>query len=161
MAVDMFLDLGAKIKGESIDAAYKDKIEILGYQWGLDNTGSFHSGSGGGSSKVSIHDITVNKYVDLASANIMQYCADGTHFDTASIYVRKAGGTAMVYLKIDLKKVLISHYHLGASSGQDRLTESVALNFAEVKVEYTPQGDKGSKGTSQYFSWNIPKGTKD
>src|ERR1700753_3384678 len=104
MAVDMFLDLGAKIKGESQDADYKDKIDILGYQWGLDNSGSAHTGTGGGTGKVSIHDITITKYVDLASPNIMQYCAGGDHFDAATIYVRKAGGKAMVYLKIDLKK---------------------------------------------------------
>lgn len=161
MSVDMFLDLGAKIKGESLDADYKEKIEIQGLGWGMQNDGSFHSGAGGGSAKVSIHDLTIHKYVDLATPNIMQYCADGTHFDTATIYTRKAGGKAVVYLKIDLKKVLFAQYQLGGNAQADRMTEQVTLNFAEIKVEYSPQGDKGSKGGGQHFSWNIPKNSKD
>ena len=35
--------------------------------------------------------------------------------------------------------------------GEDRLTENVSLNFAEVKVEYKPQGSK-SLGVEHIFS---------
>jgi type VI secretion system secreted protein Hcp len=157
----MFLDLGSKIKGESVDADYKDKIEIQGVTWGLQNGGTFHSGSGGGSGKVEVHNLSIHKFVDLSSANIMQYCADGTHFDAATIYARKSGGKAVVYLKIDLKKVLIANYSLGANSMGDRITEQVILNFAEIKVEYSPQGDKGSKGGGQHFTWNVAANSKD
>jgi type VI protein secretion system component Hcp len=39
--------------------------------------------------------------------------------------------------------------------GEDRLTESVSLNFAKVKVEYLPQEAKGGKGNMIPFSWDI------
>ena len=32
----------------------------------------------------------------------------------------------------------------GGSGGEDRLTENVTLNFAEFKVEYTPQRADGT-----------------
>src|SRR6185437_7624284 len=160
MAVDMFLDLDG-VKGESVDKAHKDKIDILGWQWGLANTGTFHHGSGGGAGKATFNDITVTKFIDAASPNIMQYCANGKHFAKGTIIVRKAGGdSALEYLKIEMKNVLVTSYTTGGGSGQERLTENIALNFAEVNVEYTAQSEKGGKGTPQHFSWDIAKNTK-
>ena len=38
-----------------------------------------------------------------------------------------------------MKEVLVTSVSTGGSGGEDRLTENVTLNFAEFKVEYTPQ----------------------
>jgi len=54
MAVDMFLKLG-DIKGESQDLAHRDEIDITNWGWGLSQTGSMHSGTGGGSGKADFH----------------------------------------------------------------------------------------------------------
>lgn len=160
MAVDMFLDLDG-VKGESVDKAHKGKIDILGWQWGLANTGTFHHGSGGGAGKATFNDVTITKFIDAASPNIMQYCANGKHFAKGKIIVRKAGGdSALEYLTLEFQNVLVTSYTTGGGSGQERLTENVALNFAHVKVEYTAQSDKGGKGTAQVFSWDIAKNTK-
>ena len=48
MASDMFLDLGDTIKGESKDKVYEGKIDILGWSWGMSQSGTFHEGGGGG-----------------------------------------------------------------------------------------------------------------
>jgi type VI secretion system secreted protein Hcp len=160
MAVDMFLELDG-VKGESVDKKHKDKIDIIGWGWGMQNSGTFHHGSGGGAGKVSVQDITVTKFIDAASPNIMQFCANGKHFAKGKIIVRKAGGdSALEYLTIEMDNVLVTHYATGASSGQERLTENVSLNFAKVKVEYATQNDKGGKGTPHAFSWDIAKNTK-
>ena len=47
MAIDMFLNLGAKIKGESQDKVQgpKGDVDILAWSWGVSNSGSFHMGS--------------------------------------------------------------------------------------------------------------------
>ena len=155
MSVDMFLDLDG-VKGESVDKAHKGKIDILAWQWGLSNTGTFHHGSGGGAGKASFNDITITKYIDAASPNIMLFCANGKHFAKGKIIVRKAGGdSALEYLTIDFDHVLVTSYATGAGSGMERLTESLSLNFAKVKLEYTTQSEKGGKGTPHAFSWNI------
>jgi type VI secretion system secreted protein Hcp len=160
MAVDMFLELDG-VKGESVDKKHKDKIDILGWQWGISNTGTFHHGSGGGAGKASFNDITVSKYVDAASANIMLYCANGKHFAKGKIIVRKAGGeNALEYLTVELHNVLVTGYNLGGGGGQERLVENVALNFAKVKVEYATQSDKGGKGTPHAFAWDIATNSK-
>ena len=159
MALDMFLDLTGT-KGESVDKVHAGKIDILSWQWGLANSGTFHTGKGGGSGKSSFQDISITKYIDTATPDLMLYCASGKHFDKGQIIVRKAGDTPVEYLKIDLTKVLVSGYATGGSGGEERLTERITLNFAEVKVTYAAQTDKGGKGSGPVFGWDIPGNAK-
>jgi type VI secretion system secreted protein Hcp len=159
MAVDMFLDLDG-IKGESVDKAHKDKMDILSWNWGLSNAGTIHAGSGGGSGKAKFDNITVNKWIDAASPNIMLYCANGKHFPKGKIIVRKAGENPLEYLTIEFEKALITQYSTGGSGGEDRLTERVTINFAKVKLEYVTQAEKGGKGTPHAFSWDIAGNAK-
>jgi type VI secretion system secreted protein Hcp len=159
MAVDMFLELDG-VKGESVDKVHKGKIDIVSWQWGLANGGTFHNGSGGGAGKASFSDITIAKYVDAASPSIMLFCASGKHFGKGKIIVRKAGESPLEYLLIELEKALVTSYQTGASGGQERLTETVGLNFAKVKVEYVTQSEKGGKGTPHGFAWDIAANAK-
>ncbi len=105
----------------------------------MSNSGSFHTGGGGGAGKANFQDISVTKYLDNASPILMLYCANGDHFPKAKLTVRKAGKTPLEYLIIDMKNVLITSVSTGGSGGEDRLTENVSLNFAQVKVSYKKQ----------------------
>lgn len=159
MAVDMFLELEG-VKGESIDSKHKDKIDILAWSWGLSNSGTFHHGSGGGAGKANFQDISITKYIDAASPNIMLFCANGKHFAKGKIIVRKAGENPLEYLTIEFEKVLVTSYSTGGSGGEERLTENITLNFAKVKTEYVTQTEKGGKGTPQAFAWDIAGNAK-
>ena len=97
MAVDMFLELDG-VKGESVDKAHKDKIDIMSWQWGIANSGTFHHGSGGGAGKASFQDITITKFVDASSPDLMTFCANGKHFAKGKIIVRKAGEKPLEYV---------------------------------------------------------------
>lgn len=160
MATDMFLDLGEKIKGESIDGTHKDKIDLLAWSWGMSNQGSTHVGVGSGSGKANFQDISITKYVDKASCPLMAACASGEHVPTASLIVRKAGGTPLEYLVITLTNVLVSSYSTGGSGGEDRLTENVSLNFGKFKIEYKTQNDKGVGVAAGNVSWDIAANKK-
>jgi type VI secretion system secreted protein Hcp len=160
MAVDMVLDLGGDIAGESKKKGFAGKIDVLAWSWGIANSGSFHTGGGGGTGKANFQDISITKYVDLASPTLMLYCANGKHFDKAKLVVRKAGENPLEYLIIELEKILVSGYSTGGSGGEDKLTENVTLNFAQVKVTYWSQNDKGGKDKSKDFGWKIPEGVK-
>lgn len=154
MAVDMFLKI-PEIRGESKDRAYKDGIDVLSWSWGMSQSGSMHMGGGGGSGKVSIQDISVTKFVDSASPNLMKFCSNGKHFPEALLVVRKAGDKALEYIKIKMKKVLVTSISTGGSGGEDRLTENVTLNFAEVHLDYVPQNEDGSGAAAIEYAWNI------
>src|SRR6516165_10251553 len=161
MAVDMFLELES-VKGESVDHKMKSKhaMDVLAWSWGLSNTGTFHQGTGGGAGKANFQDISVTKYIDLASPNLMLFCANGKHVSKGNITVRKAGESPLEYLKITLKNILVTSYSTGGSSGEERLTENVSLNFAEVKVEYAQQTEAGGKAGTNDFGWNIQQNAK-
>lgn len=154
MAVDMFLELDG-IKGESVDSKHKEKVDILAWSWGLSNSGTFHSGSGGGSGKANFQDLSITKYVDKASTALMSACAKGTHIKSAKIIVRKAGDKPLEYLTITLTSVLVSSLSTGGSDGEERLTENVSLNFAKVDVEYKIQDEKGGGKAGGNFTYDI------
>lgn len=161
MAVDMFLELDG-VKGETLDKTFKSKhaMDLLAWSWGMSNSGTFHTGTGGGAGKANFQDISVTKYIDLASPNLMLFCANGKHVKEGSVTVRKAGEHPLEYLKITMKNILVSSYNTGGSGGEDRLTENVTLNFAEVKIEYAQQAAGGGKSGTNDFGWNIAENTK-
>jgi type VI secretion system secreted protein Hcp len=157
MAVDMFLKVD-DVKGESVDGKHAGEIEVLSWSWGMTQSGTTHSGTGGGAGKVDVHDISLTKYVDSASPNFIKACCSGLHYQKALLTVRKAGGpTAVEYLKITMEDLLISGISSGGSGGGDRLTETVTLNFGRFKTEYAPQDAKGAAGAVIEATWDIAK----
>ncbi|MFV9654099.1 Hcp family type VI secretion system effector [Pseudomonas yangonensis] len=161
MAVDIFIKIG-DIKGESQDKTHKDEIEVLNWSWGMSQSGNMHTGTGGGAGKVSIQDLSLTKYVDKATPNLMMHCSSGKHVPKVTLTVRKAGGDTQVeYLIINLEEVLISSLSTGGSGNDDRLIENITLNFAKVTVDYQPQKADGTKeGGPIKYGWNIRSNVK-
>jgi type VI secretion system secreted protein Hcp len=156
---DMFLKL-TNIKGESVDAKHPNEIEVLSWSFGASQTGSAHSGTGSGTGKVAIQDLTVTHYVDSASTDLLKHLTNGKHIDEGLLVVRKAGGTAVEYLKIKMEQVMVTHISNGGGAGQDRITENVTLNFRKFTQSYTPQDEKGSPRPSSDFTWDIAKASE-
>jgi type VI secretion system secreted protein Hcp len=160
MAVDMFMKL-ADIQGESQDESHKNEIDVLAWSWGMANSGTTHMGSGGGSGKVSVQDLSFTKYVDSASNALIMHCCEGKHVAKANLVCRKAGGSPLEYIKLELEDVVISAVSTGGSGGEDRLTENVTLNFAKFRFAYQPQDAKGGKlGGDKQAAWNIAANVK-
>lgn len=159
MAVDMFIKIG-DIKGESADDKHKDEIDVLAWSWGMSQTGTTHRGAGGGAGKVSVQDINVTKYVDKSTPNLLDTCATGKHHKEALLTVRKAGETPLEYYKIKMTDVLVSNVTTGGSSGDERITENVSLNFAKYELEYTPQKADGSGDAAITSGFDIAANKK-
>jgi len=158
MAVDMFLKLDG-IKGEAKDHKHKDEIHIESFSWGMSQTGAHGTGGGGGAGKVSVHDISITKFVDKSSCTLMLNCCDGKHIKEGLITVRKAGEKPVEYLKIKLTDILISGVQL-AGHGSDLLTENVTLNFSKVNVEYQEQDEKGGGKKGGEMGWDVKANVK-
>jgi type VI secretion system secreted protein Hcp len=157
MAVDMFINMGATIKGESIDKDQgpKGDIDVLAWSWGMSQSGTTHMGGGGGSGKASFQDLSFTKYVDSATNALMTALAKGTHIDKVELMVRKAGEGQKKYIFITMEQVLVTSISTGGSGGEDRLTENVTLNFAKVNFAYTPQNAKGTVAGDKTFAYDI------
>jgi len=159
MAVDMFMIIKG-IKGESRDKVHKGQIEVLAWSWGISNSGTFHTGGGGGAGKANVQDLSFTKYVDTASADLQLYCMNGKHFDSAKLIVRKAGENPLEYIVIDMTEVMVTSVSTGGSGGEDRLTENVTLNFSKVHFEYKVQGAKGTGEDGGQYTWDIAGNSK-
>ncbi len=155
MAIDMFMMVDG-IEGESQDAAHANEIDVLAWSWGASQSGNTHMSAGaGGGGKVSVQDLSFTKYIDSATHALLQKCFNGGPIAEAELVVRKAGGTAMEYLKITMRDVIVGSVSMGGSGGEDRLTENVTLNFSQVTLAYFPQKDDGTADAEKLAGWDI------
>jgi type VI secretion system secreted protein Hcp len=152
-ALDMFLDLGADVPGESTDTVHTNQADVLAWSWGMFNPGTTHLGGSTNVSKANFQDLSLTKYVDTASPKLLLRCANGAHIPKATLFVRTTGTNPVEYIKVTLTEVLLSSVSTGGSGGEDRLTENVSLNFARVQLDYTSTAPPGPEDS---FGWDIP-----
>ena len=152
----MFMKIDS-VDGEAQDSKHKKEIYVLSWSWGMNNSGSAHNGSGAGAGKANVHDLTFTKWVDTATPTLALACCSGKHFKDATLIIRKAGDKPVEHVKIKMETVMITSVSTGGSGGEDRLQESVTLNFAKVSLDYVPQNDKGAAGTPIPMSWDIAR----
>jgi len=160
VAIDAFLKLEG-VKGESVDKAHKDEIDVLSWAWGMSQMGTTHRGTGGGAGKVNVSDLTISKYVDRSSPVLSQACCTGQHFGEAVLSVRKAGGEPLDYLVVTLKDVMITSVQTSGSQGDELIMQTISLNFSNFKESYQPQNAKGGKeGGAIEAGFNIATNEK-
>ena len=160
MAVDIFLKID-DVKGESVVKGHEASMEILSWTWGMTQSGSSHTGGGGGSGKVAVKDLSFTKYVDSGTPNLIKFCCNGKHFKEAKLTVRKAGATPVEYLVIKMSQVLVSRVDTGVTDEtNDRIKETVSLNFAKFELEYKGQSATGGAGPGAAVKWNIAANTE-
>lgn len=151
---DMFLKVeGAKsgtIKGESIDTARKDEIDVLGWSWGM--RAQSDMGGGGTASKASLRELDVRKTVDSASTALMSAMRNNEPIKRAVLTVRKAGSQTIDYLKITIETGRITSIDVeSAGDGSPDLVERLSFSFQKIVVEYVPQGADGlPRGAMQF-----------
>src|SRR5436190_8581883 len=148
-ATDMFLKLG-NIKGESLDKAHKDEIDVLAWSWGLSTgTGTTKKGV---VPPPCVQDLSFTKYIDRASPDVILAGVSGALIPTARLTMRRAGETPLEFLRFDMTNVTVSSYSTGGSGGEDRLTENVTLRFDTLNGVYRQQTSTGAPGPEIPFS---------
>jgi type VI secretion system secreted protein Hcp len=154
MAQDIFLKI-AGIDGESQDSAHKNEIDVGSWEWQVLQESNMQQGSGGGSGKATVKDLSFVHNVDRASPNLMKFCLTGKHIPEAVLVVRKAGGTPLEYLKLTMSDVVITNVQPAGSSQEEIIKERVNLAFAKIKQEYTVQNQQGGSGGAVTAGYDI------
>ena len=157
MAVDYFFRI-AGIEGESTDAKHKGWIDVESWSWGETNSGSAHSGAGGGAGRVTAEDLSFTTRVSKASPKLFLACANGQHFKEAKLIGRKAGKAQQEFLTWTFSDILVTGYQTGGAEGGDLMP--VSLNFAKAKVEYRAQKADGSLEPAVTAGWDFKSNTK-
>jgi type VI secretion system secreted protein Hcp len=147
------------IDGEVLDQLHPASIDIESFSWGMTQSTTTSTG-GAGAGKVSFQDIHFTKVVDKSSPLLMMKCANGQHIPRVQLFLRKAGAEKpLEYYQITLEDCLISSFNVGGSSGGDRPTESLSLNFTKIIVSYQVQKADGTLDQPIIFSWNKATNT--
>jgi type VI secretion system secreted protein Hcp len=160
-AQDMFLELnGNGLQGESSDKEYKDQIDVLAFSWGLSNGGppildKKGVQTGGG---VSFQNLHVTKYVDRSSPQLFLRTANGNAISNAVLSVRKAGDLQATSFKLCMSDVRVTSMQNGATTGEDRMTESFTLSYGTVGMLYRRQNANGSLQAPITAGWDVLKG---
>lgn len=127
------------IPGDATVAGHEGEIAVSSFSFGATNSSSTASGSGGGTGKATLSNITVVKSTDKASPLLLRSVLTGQHIRSAKLTlcdpVNCAGTTTEVY---DLSDLLV----VGDAHSTPPGTESLQLDF--TKISYTAGGSSVS-----------------
>ena len=145
-AVDYFLEVNG-VTGESQDAKQAKSIDVQSVSWG----------ASAADKKVNLQNLSVTKFVDLASPQLFQRMVQGTNISSAEVIARKAGETPLIYLRYCLQDVRVASIQQ-ASSGGDASTENVTFSYGSFSMQYTSQTSDGKAGQTLFAGWNSTTG---
>jgi type VI secretion system Hcp family effector len=149
------------VKGEAKDAKYPEWIELDGWSFGQNQSGTSAYGTGSAAGRVTMDDFTFTKHFDKSSVKLFELCAAGQFIDNAILLVRRSGaksGQLEDYFKIEFKGLIISSYQTSGSAGDSGLpSESISFNFVEHKNTFFVQKD-GAPAGQVMAGYNVKTG---
>lgn len=138
------------IKGESMDQAHKDEIDIVAWSWGM--RAHTEMAGAGAASKASLRELQLSKKVDSASTPLMAAMRNNEQIKSAVLTVRKAGKVPLEYFKISIENGRITSVDVEtAADDSPELVERLSLSFQRISVEYVPQGADGTPRGAMLF----------
>ena len=158
MSIALFMKVeGAD--GESKNHKHTNWVDLESFHWGANQPSTMHVGGGGGAGKVSFNDLTAVAAVDKAYPAMLIKCASGEHISKVQIAGAKAGGDEVEYFKITLEDVIVTSVDVSGAQGA-QVVVNYSFQAAKVKSEYSVQTDKGGKGATSEFGWDIKQNKK-
>ncbi len=144
------------VPGTTQVTGYAGQIELMSYSHGVSMqvTGDV-SNTERTSGKSRHQDFQVTKYLDKASPLLNQKLCQATELGDVTITVGRNDGGAVIPLVIyTLSKAILSSVSVGGGGG-DKPVESVALNYASIKWDYTAQKEEGGAAGVVSGSWDV------
>jgi len=145
-----------KYDGIDGDATHEDHdkwITVESMQWGVGRAISTPVGSvlNREASEPSVAEVTVTTQMNTSSVYMFQEACTGQTGKEVKIHLVSTGSPGQTYVEYTLTDTLVSGYSV--SSGGDRPSESLTLNFTKVEMKYIPlqaNNEAGSPITKGY-----------
>ena len=145
------------IDGDATDDKHKKWIAANSVQFGFGRAIGTAQGATAHreTSAPSVSEIVFTKELDAASPKLFTSSLNEVEGKKVKIDMCRTGGPSglIVYSTYILDNVLISGYSV--SSGGDRPTESISLNFSKIEFDYTPFDDKNKAGTTVRVNYDM------
>lgn len=153
---DMYLDFGGDLRGEAKAKGHEEQVEIDGFSWGIVQEGDLHRGTGGGRGKAAVHDLTVTKSLDMASAELIKSGINLKPFAKVTLICRESGGDASIkYMELEMENVIVTSVSLNKAEGSGKPAETVTMQFAKFKLSYAQQANAGGEDTKLSVAYDI------
>lgn len=138
------------IQGDVTSQGHEQWIELTSFQWGVGRgiTSATASSADREGSTPSVSEAVVTKVTDGSSGNLFR-ASCGTQpvgeGKTVKIdFVKTDQSGSEPYLQIEMENTLVSGYSM--SSGGDRPTESISMNFTKITINNIGMGAANDTG---------------
>ncbi|EBS7633506.1 type VI secretion system tube protein Hcp [Salmonella enterica] len=154
----IFLKLD-NIKGESQVEGFEDQIEIMSYSnnvaMQVNNDVSLTERTSG---RAHVGEMSLTKFVDLATPVLNEYCCSGRLIRTAVLTLcRNDDGKMRSLIVYTLTNALISHLSV---SGGGKPVETMSLNFTKIEWQITARQSEGAQQESRSSVWDLAMNQK-
>lgn len=150
----IYLKYGS-INGDVTAEGYQKWIELNSFQWGVGR--GISSPTGGSddreSSAPSVSEVVVTKAQDVATIKLITEGFQGEGEKAQIDFTRTDKGKLTTFLTYVLTNTMLSGYSV--SSGGDRPSESLSLNFTKIEVKETPAVASGKDGTPESVTYDL------
>lgn len=143
------------VDGESADANHDKWIDVLSIDWGIIRDVDPASGQ---LMAPKPRPFRITKEIDKATPLLMgALTTGGTAPNVVVEFTHMSSAGPVVYLKYELKNVLISSWNASHNEGETSVpSEDFSLNFEEIKVTYTPRDGTGAQiGEPVVSTWST------
>ena len=145
------------IEGDSTASNHENEINVLTFNIGVLNSGTF-AGGGSGAGKPKFTDLTVFKFIDKASPQLFLASALGNFIPSATLVVRKSGPNPFPIYRLVLDNVLITSVNNSGTTDQNgNLVEQITLNYSRISWTFFPQNADGSRGAPISRSFDLSR----
>jgi type VI secretion system secreted protein Hcp len=143
------------IKGDVTEGSHEHWVELNSFQWGVGRGISSPTGASADreSSAPSVSEVTCTKAQDKATVKLLNEALQGEGQTVIIDFVKTEKGKLETYLSFTLTNTMISGYSM--SSGGDRPSESISLNFTKVEMKVTPLGAAGEGESPETITYDL------
>lgn len=146
------------IDGTVTQDGYEKWIEVGSLQWGSGRgiatpVGATANREGG---QASVSEVTVTKEMDSSSPSLFTASVAGDAGKEVKIHLVTTSDPGRTYVEYTLENSLLSGYSV--SSGGDRPSESISINFTKIEFKFNPLESDNSEGDPITVSYDLSTG---
>jgi len=143
------------IKGDVTAAGHEGWVEVHSLSWGVGRGISSPTGASADreSSAPSVSEISISKHTDMSSTKLLNEAYQGEGAKVVLDFCKTDAGNLEVYMALTLEDTMVSGYSV--SSGGDRPTESLSLNFTKIEYKNISMKDKNDTGDPDTLIYDL------
>lgn len=148
------------IKGDATHKGHEAWLDINSFQFGVGRAIMTPVGSTANreASQASVSEVTITKNMDASGPKFFLEACVGIKGAEVKFDFVSTGDPGETYLTMTLTDALVSGYSV--SSGGDRPSESISINFTKVQMKHVGAKTDNTAGTPMVVGYNLATGTK-